>query len=137
MTFLLVLVVIFLQSFIMLTEGARKAKTQGTLFKGRLTINSFEEGGDGGGASKCDENFHSDDTLVVALSTSKIKGRCNNNIVIHANGKQVVAKVVDECDESNCLGPDIVDASKAVWKALGVDENSRKFGLMPIIWNDA
>ncbi|KAA8520618.1 hypothetical protein F0562_014874 [Nyssa sinensis] len=34
-----------------------------------LTINSFEEGGDGGGPSECDNKYHSDDTPVVSLST--------------------------------------------------------------------
>ena len=37
--------------------------------KAKLTINSFEKGGDGGGPSECDNQYHSDDTLVVALST--------------------------------------------------------------------
>ena len=37
--------------------------------KAKLTINSFEKGGDGGGPSECDNQYHSDDTPVVALST--------------------------------------------------------------------
>lgn len=37
--------------------------------KATLTINSFQKGGDGGGPSECDNQYHSDDTPVVALST--------------------------------------------------------------------
>ncbi|KDP25445.1 hypothetical protein JCGZ_20601 [Jatropha curcas] len=58
--------------------------------------------------------------------------RCGHHIKIHANGKTVKAMVLDECDST--IGCDsehsyqppypnnIVDASKAVWKALGVKE---------------
>ncbi|KAA8520614.1 hypothetical protein F0562_014870 [Nyssa sinensis] len=110
-----------------------------------LTINSFEEGGDGGGSSKCDNKFHSDNTSVVTLSTGWFnkKKRCLN--FIHGNGKSVKAKVVDECDST--MGSDkdhdfqppcdnnIVDASKAVWKAIGVPE--REWGELDIFWSDA
>ncbi|XVF78790.1 hypothetical protein PTKIN_Ptkin14bG0165300 [Pterospermum kingtungense] len=37
--------------------------------KATLTLNSFDAGGDGGGASECDNRFHKDDKTVVALST--------------------------------------------------------------------
>ncbi|MCD9561398.1 hypothetical protein HAX54_020501 [Datura stramonium] len=37
--------------------------------KAVLTLNSFQKGGDGGGPSECDNQYHSDDTPVVALST--------------------------------------------------------------------
>ncbi|KAF9613795.1 hypothetical protein IFM89_011964 [Coptis chinensis] len=75
--------------------------------KAVLTLNSFQEGGDGGGP-------------------------CLKNITISGNGRSVVAMVVDECDST--MGSDkdhdyqppcpnnIVDASKAVWKALGVTQ---------------
>ncbi|CAI9264905.1 unnamed protein product [Lactuca saligna] len=33
--------------------------------KATLTINSFQKGGDGGGPSECDNQYHSDDTPVV------------------------------------------------------------------------
>ncbi|CAK9169459.1 unnamed protein product, partial [Ilex paraguariensis] len=54
--------------------------------KAVLTINSFEKGGDGGAESECDNNYHSDDTPVVALSTGWFnkKNRCLNNITIYA-----------------------------------------------------
>ncbi|GMN64213.1 hypothetical protein TIFTF001_033293 [Ficus carica] len=37
--------------------------------KAVLTLNSFQQGGDGGGPSECDNKYHSDNTPVVALST--------------------------------------------------------------------
>ncbi|KAI3846396.1 hypothetical protein MKW92_019526 [Papaver armeniacum] len=112
-----------------------------------LTLNSFEKDGDGGGPSECDNNYHSDDTPVVALSTGWFnhEKRCMNNITITGNGRTVVAMVVDECDST--MGCDdehdyqppcpnnIVDASKAVWKALGVSGDN--WGELDIVWSDA
>jgi hypothetical protein len=56
----------------------------------------------------------------------------------------VVAKVVDECDSTKGCDEDhdyqppcpnnIVDASKAVWKALGVPEG--QWGGLDITWSD-
>ncbi|MFQ6637077.1 hypothetical protein Gotur_034916 [Gossypium turneri] len=114
--------------------------------KAKLTINSFAAGGDGGGPSECDNHYHSDDEPVVALSTGWFnnKKRCLKYIKIHGNGKSVKAKVVDECDSTRGCDSEhgyqppcpnnIVDASKAVWKALGVPEND--WGLMDIYWSD-
>ncbi|EEF31626.1 Kiwellin, putative [Ricinus communis] len=116
--------------------------------KATLTINSFAPGGDGGAPSECDNKYHSDDELVVALSTGWFdnKSRCLNYITIHGNGKSVRAKVVDECDST--MGCDsehdyqppcpnnIVDASKAVWNALGVSDPD-DVGAMDINWSDA
>ena len=115
--------------------------------KAKLTINSFEKGGDGGGPSECDNQYHSDDTPVVALSTGWFnnKQRCLNFITIYGNGRSVQAKVVDECDSTMGCDADhdyqppcpnnIVDASKAVWKALGVPESD--WGGLDIYWSDA
>ncbi|KAG2725180.1 hypothetical protein I3843_01G055300 [Carya illinoinensis] len=71
--------------------------------KAFLTLNSFEEGGDGGGPSECDDQS----TLMTnlwwrALSTGWFneKKRCHKNITIRANGRTVVAVVVDECDST-------------------------------------
>ncbi|KAL4591172.1 hypothetical protein LXL04_004123 [Taraxacum kok-saghyz] len=92
--------------------------------------------GDGGGPSECDNQYHDDDTPVVALSTGWYKGgdRCHKYITINGNGRSVKAMVVDECDSTmGCDGDhdyqppcpnNIVDASKAVWKALGVSEDN-------------
>jgi hypothetical protein len=112
-----------------------------------LTLNSFEKGGDGSGPSECDNQYHSDNTLVVAHSTGWFdqKSRCLDNIKIGANGRSVMAKVVDECDSTKGCDEDhdyeppcpnnIVDASKAVWEALGVPKN--QWGGLDITWSDA
>lgn len=97
-----------------------------------LTLESFQKGGDGGKPSKCDHQYHSDDTPVVALSTGWFnkKSRCFSYINIHGNWKSVKAMVVNECDSTKGCDAEhdyqppcdnnIVVASKAVWKALGV-----------------
>ncbi|XP_077238804.1 kiwellin-1-like [Tasmannia lanceolata] len=115
--------------------------------KAVLTLNSFESGGDGGSPSECDNKFHSDDTLVVALSTGWFnhQRRCLNNITISANGRSVVAMVVDECDTTMGCDPDhdfqppcpnnIVDASRAVWEALGIPQS--QWGEFDVVWSDA
>ena len=112
-----------------------------------LTLNSFARGGDGGGKSFCDNRFHKDTELVVALSTGWLrldgKRMCNKMIRINGNGRAVLAKVVDECDsvygcdaEHNFEPPcpyNDVDASPAVWKALGLKE---AIGVFKITWSD-
>ncbi|KAJ0974267.1 hypothetical protein J5N97_016232 [Dioscorea zingiberensis] len=112
-----------------------------------MTINSFAKGGDGGGPSECDNKYHSDDEMVVALSTGWYNhgSRCLNNIKINANGRSVLAKVVDECDSVNGCDADhdfqppcpnnIVDASPAVWNALGI--HGSDVGDYDITWTDA
>ena len=119
----------------------------GSRTKAVLTLNSFEKGGDGGGPSECDNKFHADDTPVVALSTGWFNNqkRCLKNITIHGNGRSVEAMVVDECDSTMGCDEDhdfqppcpnnIVDASEAVWKALGVPKKER--GNLDIFWSDA
>jgi hypothetical protein len=84
---------------------------------------------------------------VVALSTGWFnnKRRCLKYITISGNGKSVKAKVVDECDSSTGSDADhdyqppchnnIVNASKAVWKALGVPQS--EWGELDIYWSDA
>ncbi|KAA8520621.1 hypothetical protein F0562_014877 [Nyssa sinensis] len=115
--------------------------------KAVLTLNSFQKDGDGGGPSECDNKYHSDDIPVVALSTGWYNkgGRCLNNITISANGRSVNAMVVDECDSTMGCDDDhdyqppcannIVDASKAVWEALGVPSDD--WGDLDITWSDA
>ncbi|KAK3002929.1 hypothetical protein RJ639_018772 [Escallonia herrerae] len=110
--------------------------------KGTLTINSFEKGGDGGGPSEYDNQYHSDDKLVVALSTGWFDNRssCLNYITIHGNGRSVKAQVVDECDST--MGCDNGHGYQpacpnyiVVWKALGVPESD--WGGLDISWSDA
>ncbi|XP_065858944.1 kiwellin-1-like [Euphorbia lathyris] len=117
--------------------------------KATLTINSFQRGGDGGGESACDGKYHDDNTPVVALSTGWFNNRkrCLNYIRINGNGRSVKAMVVDECDST--MGCDdehsfqppcqnnIVDASKAVWKGLGLTESDYRWGMMDVTWSDA
>ncbi|CAM8920298.1 unnamed protein product [Rhodiola kirilowii] len=117
--------------------------------KATLTLNSFEAGGDGGAESECDNKFHPNTAPVVALSTGWYNRgkRCLDYITIYGNGNSVKAMVVDECDST--MGCDsehdfqppcannIVDASKAVWEALGVDEDGDDWGMMDIYWSDA
>ncbi|KAM5555273.1 kiwellin-1-like [Rosa sericea] len=113
----------------------------------KLTLNSFEAGGDGGGPSKCDSQYHDDNTQVVALSTGWYdnNSRCSKYITINGNGVSVDAMVVDECDSTKGCDAEhdyqppcpnnVVDASKAVWEALGVSEDKR--GDLDITWSDA
>lgn len=115
--------------------------------KATLTINSFAKGGDGGGPSECDGKFHSDNTPVVALSTGWFnqRKRCHKSIIIFGNGRRVKATVVDECDsragcdaEHGFQPPcpnNVVDASKAVWEALGVPK--KDWGELHVEWTDA
>ncbi|XWS77059.1 hypothetical protein CRYUN_Cryun01aG0230000 [Craigia yunnanensis] len=114
--------------------------------KANLTLKSFDRGGNSGGPSECDNQRHSDE-LVVALSTGWFDNgnRCNRYINISGNGKNVTAKVVDQCDsrmgcdsahkyEPPC-GNSIVRASKAVWYALGVPQS--QWSRLGIHWSDA
>ncbi|RWW06509.1 hypothetical protein BHE74_00047038 [Ensete ventricosum] len=112
----------------------------------QLTVNCFQENCDGGGPSECDGSYHRDKDMVVALSTGWYAGgsRCHRMIRIHANGRSAVAKVVDECDSVNGCDEEhdfqppcpnnVVDASPAVWKALGI---STDVGLYHVTWSDA
>ncbi|XP_009757783.1 kiwellin-like [Nicotiana tabacum] len=113
----------------------------------KLTLNDFSEGGDGGGPSKCDDQYHDNNERIVALSTGWYAGgsRCGKMIRIRANnGKSVTAKVVDGCDSTTGCDAEhgyqrpckynIVDASVAVWRDLGLDTDT---GVVPITWSVA
>ncbi|KAI3829229.1 hypothetical protein L1987_03346 [Smallanthus sonchifolius] len=102
-----------------------------------MTINGFEKGSSGGGPSECDGKFHSDNTLVVALSSRWYnRGKiCFKFINIHYKDRSVKARVVDECDSSRGCKNNIVDAFKVVWKALGVPES--QWGETKVTWSDA
>ncbi|KAJ0967355.1 hypothetical protein J5N97_024272 [Dioscorea zingiberensis] len=111
-----------------------------------MTLNSFAANGDGGGKSKCDESYHSNSELIVALSTGWFdnSSRCKKKIRINANGKSVLAEVVDECDSVNGCDAEhdfqppcrnnIVDASQAVWDALEI--YGSQVGEFDITWSD-
>nr|XP_043635979.1 putative ripening-related protein 1 [Erigeron canadensis] len=102
-----------------------------------MTINSFEKGGDGGGPSECDEQYHSNNERIVALSTRWYNNghRCLKYINIYYRNRSVRAKVVDECDSNDGCNDDIVDASNAVWVALQVSRS--EWGETQITWSDA
>ncbi|XP_062200389.1 putative ripening-related protein 6 [Phragmites australis] len=103
-----------------------------------MTVNGFERGQEGGGPSECDGHFHSDREMVVALSTRWYAHgrRCHKTIRITSahNRRTVEARVVDECDSRRGCKDNIVDTSKAVWEALGLDTN---LGEVPVTWSDA
>lgn len=113
----------------------------------KLTLNDFSPGGDGGGASECDGQYHSNSERIVALSTGWYAGgsRCLKSIRITAqNGRSTTARVVDECDSQRGCDAEhayqppcrnnIVDGSDAVWKALGLNED---LGVVDITWSMA
>ncbi|XP_028094928.1 putative ripening-related protein 1 [Camellia sinensis] len=115
--------------------------------KAVLTLNPFQGDVDGDGLCECDNEYHSGDTPIVALSTGWYNGgrRCLNYITINANGRSVKATVVDECNSSMGCDADHdyeppcanngVSASKAVWKALGVSHDN--WDKLNITWSDA
>ncbi|KAK6918395.1 hypothetical protein RJ641_016817 [Dillenia turbinata] len=133
-------------STILFWHGGRCSPPASSHTKATLTLNSFEKNGDGGAPLECDNHYHSDDTPVVALSTGSYNhgNRCLKHIKINGNGRSVIAKVVDECDSTMGCDSDhdyrppypnnIVDASKAVWEALGVPSDQQTE--MEITWSD-
>ncbi|KAJ0483870.1 putative RlpA-like domain superfamily, kiwellin [Helianthus annuus] len=129
--------VVFLVFTFLLTLIISCTNSQSTNTDATMTINSFEKGGSGGGPSECDGQYHSDDTLIVALSTRWYNGgqRCFKNININYSGRTVQAMVVDECDSTRGCKDNIVDASKAVWKALAVPKS--EWGETSVTWSDA
>ena len=113
-----------------------------------LTINGFDAGEDGGSESSCDGKYHKNTEFITALSTGWFNGgsRCGKKIEISINEKKVQATVVDECDSMHgCdkthafqppCGYNMIDASKAVWEALGVPESASEYGYMNVVWRD-
>jgi len=103
-----------------------------------MTLNGFQRGGSGGGPSECDGKYHDDRLMLAALSTGWYAGgaRCFRKIRITSTqtGRAVLAQVVDECDTRRGGRDNIVDTSKAVWAALGLDTN---VGEVPVTWSDA
>ncbi|KAI5016718.1 putative ripening-related protein 6 [Hordeum vulgare subsp. vulgare] len=103
-----------------------------------MSLNGFERGEDGGAPAECDGKYHSDGDMLAALSTEWYAGgaRCFRTIRVtnSATGQSVEATVVDECDTRRGCKSNIVDTSKAVWKALGLDTN---VGEVAVTWSDA
>ncbi|KAG0606762.1 hypothetical protein M758_9G165300 [Ceratodon purpureus] len=111
-----------------------------------MTVNSFAAGGDGGAPGACYGKYYPDSERVIAMSTGWFdnNSRCGKTIQISGNGKTTTAEVVDECDSQNGCDADhayqqpcatnIVDASAAVWAALGVSTNDDRYGYMIVTW---
>ncbi|KAI3421507.1 AT-hook motif nuclear-localized protein [Psidium guajava] len=94
--------------------------------KATLTPKQLQEGQGWDTPSECDNQFHSDGTLVVALFTRWYHDgkRFHKEITIHGNRR---TDSTMGCDKDHDFQPpcpnNIVDASKAVWKALGAPES--------------
>ncbi|KAL6883578.1 hypothetical protein ACP4OV_010992 [Aristida adscensionis] len=103
-----------------------------------MTLNSFKRGGDGGDPAECDGQYHNDGDPLAALSTGWYEhgNRCQRMIRITSvdSGDSVLARVVDECDSGRGCRTNIVDTSRAVWEALGLDT---KVGEVAVTWSDA
>ncbi|KAG2548252.1 hypothetical protein PVAP13_9KG156300 [Panicum virgatum] len=103
-----------------------------------MTVNGFEKGQEGGGPAACGGRYHSNGDLIAALSTGWFAGgrRCHRPIRITSarTGRSVVARVVDECDSRRGCRSNVVDTSRAVWDALGLDTDA---GVVPVTWSDA
>jgi len=102
-----------------------------------MTVNSFENDGNGGGPAACDGTYHSNGEPLVALPTALYAGgsRCGKQIRITStqSGIYMMAKVVDECDADSCKD-NMISTSKFVWDVLEVDTY---IGEVPITWSDA
>jgi len=70
--------------------------------KSYLTLNIFKKGRDGNDPPTCDNEYYSDDTMVVSLSTGwfNTKRRCLQNITISGIGQSAVEIVVGGCNSS-------------------------------------
>ncbi|KAI3701198.1 hypothetical protein L2E82_45847 [Cichorium intybus] len=141
--------IIFLVLFSLLITGAQSRGKHGTsnqrvnrrsllvytnITQAPMTITSFEKGGDGGGPSSCDGQYHSNSFFFVALPTRWYNGgqRCFDSILIYYTDKYVQAMVIDECDSDDC--PDnMVVASRGIWKALQVPQS--EWGETEVTWS--
>ncbi|OEL12756.1 Ripening-related protein grip22 [Dichanthelium oligosanthes] len=135
----LLLAALALLQLVSISSEARRSPAVTAHTPAVLTFNGFQRGESGGGASACDGHFHSDAERIVALSSGWLRldgtRRCNRMIRITTHGgRSVLAMVVDECDSSRGCDDNIVDASAAVWKALGLDID---VGRVRVTWSDA
>ena len=117
-------------------------------YPARLTLNGFAQGEDGGGAAECDGKYHSNSEPIVAVSTGWYDqgSLCGRHIIItlQKTNASTTATVVDECDSTagcdaeHAYQPpcdnNIVDASAAVWRALGVSTDDDDYGYAQVVW---
>ena len=99
-----------------------------------MTVNSFQQGGSGGGPASCDGQYHSGSECIVSLSSDWYAGgkRCGKMIRIKDNSSilgGITVIVVDEYD--GCDGE--LGASPAVWHNFGLDPN---LGEVNVTWYD-
>jgi hypothetical protein len=103
-----------------------------------MMVNGFQKGEEGGGAAACDGRFHSNDDLIVALSSWWYAGRKRYHKKIRITsadtGRTVKAQVMDECDSHGGCRDNILDSSRVVWKKLGLDTDA---GKVDVTWSDA
>jgi hypothetical protein len=67
-----------------------------------MTLNGFQQGEGGGGPAACDGQYHSDEELIVSLSSEWFDGgaRCGKQILIwYSSNFHIFATVVDECSD--------------------------------------
>ena len=114
--------------------------------QGILTLNGFGKGEDGGSEAECDGKYHSNNEHIVALSTGWYGNgkNCGKNITIFLGNAKTTAKIVDECDSTAGCDSEhdhqppcknnIIDASAAVWKSLGVSPNDDIYGYANVTW---
>ena len=62
-----------------------------------------------------------------------VRRRAAIRITSARTGRSVVAEVVDECDSRHGCRNNVVDTSRAVWDALGLDTDA---GVVPVTWSD-
>ena len=82
----------------------------------------------GGAPNYCEGRTRAESDLVVAMSTGMLnaRGDCRrqiSSIEIYSPStrRSVRAQVVDMCDESHGCRPNVVDGTRGIWAALGID----------------
>ncbi|KAL6883562.1 hypothetical protein ACP4OV_010976 [Aristida adscensionis] len=112
-----------------------------------LRFSIFDNGEDRQGIALCDRRAHGNSELVVTMSSGWLRlggtNRCNKKIRVTANGRSVLAKVVDECDSVNGCDEEhdfeppcrnnVINGSPGIWKALRLNES---LGELEVTWSD-
>jgi hypothetical protein len=91
----------------------------GPVQRGRLTHYTFGPRG----IAFCDAKHYGDNEHIVALSTSFMNGRgnCDRRIRLTVEGRSIVCRVVDMCNEAHGCIPGTVDGTPGVWRTLGLN----------------
>ena len=82
----------------------------------------------GGNPNYCEGITHAESDLVVAMSTNMLlaRGDCRRSIssieiYSPSTRRSVVARVVDMCNEAHGCASNVVDGTRGIWAALGID----------------